>query len=106
MLPVVAVADAEIAVVEDHRVHTCLCEGLRIGRHHDFAYVAPATRKHDRGAGTVAVGLVEPGTDRRPFRLEFDVEPANHTFSSQREGISSQAQNVCKRLIRKQPRRA
>ena len=48
VLAVVAVADAEIAVVEDERIEPGLGEGLGIGRHDDLAHIAPAAGQHDR----------------------------------------------------------
>ena len=44
VLTVVAIADAKVAIIEDHCVQAGRSERSRIGRHHDLAYVTPATR--------------------------------------------------------------
>src|SRR4029077_9404156 len=81
MLPVVAVADAQVSVVEDHRVDPRRSESLCVGRHYNFAHIAPAAGKHDRRPSPASFRLVEPGAYDRAFRLKFDVEPF-HGYSA------------------------
>src|ERR1700689_528915 len=60
MLTVVSIADAEVAIIEDQCVDAGGCERRCIGRHDDFAYIAPATRQNDRRPKPGSVRLIEP----------------------------------------------
>src|ERR1700710_2845742 len=46
VLPIVTLAVAKVAIVENHRVDSGFREGLCIGRHDNAAHVAPATSQN------------------------------------------------------------
>ena len=78
MLTVVAIADAEVAIIENHCVDAGRCEGRSVGWHDDLAHITPATRQHDRRPTPGSIRLIEPRATYDALRFELDVKTLNH----------------------------
>ena len=61
-----AVAVAEVAVVEDERGEARLGEDARVVGLHELFDVAPAARHHDDGCGPGAIGQIEVAASVSP----------------------------------------
>ena len=78
MLAVVAIANAEIAIVKDQGVDACLCKSLRIDWHDDLADLTPAAGEHDCRRAVGFVGHIQPAPNRGALGLKFDIQPLDH----------------------------
>src|SRR6187401_433989 len=78
MLTIVAVADAEIAIVEDESIETGGDECLGIGRHDDFTHIAPAAGEDDGRSPLAFLADIKPAAAGRAVRFEFNVASRAH----------------------------